>query len=113
VLAGEWLRRENRRTEGRGQLREAFSPFAADAFADRASREPMVACEAVLKRHSGPRQERTTQEAHIARLAVAGRADPEIATALFLSPRTVDWHLRKIFTKLGVTSRRDLAAALP
>ncbi|WP_433363000.1 helix-turn-helix transcriptional regulator [Actinoplanes sp. CA-142083] len=116
LLYGEWLRRENRRADARAELRtayEAFAAFGAEAFAERAGRELTATGDAVPKRVAGPRQELTAQEAHIARLAVAGRTNPEIATAMFLSPRTVEWHLRKIFTKLGITSRRELATALP
>lgn len=115
LLYGEWLRRENRRADARNQLRAAHGAFAtmgAEAFAERASRELLATGETVRKRTVGVPVELTPQEAQIARLAVAGRTNPEIGAALFLSPRTVEWHLRKVFTKLGIGSRRELAAAL-
>lgn len=115
LLYGEWLRRENRRSEARTQLRaahEAFATMGAEAFADRAGRELAATGETVRKRVLGAADELTAQEAQIARLAAAGRTNPEIGAVLFLSPRTVEWHLRKVFTKLGVASRRELAVAL-
>ncbi|MEU8615620.1 helix-turn-helix transcriptional regulator, partial [Actinoplanes sp. NPDC048791] len=84
----------------------------AQGFADRAGRELVATGETVHKRVPGARAELTAQEAQIARLAAAGRTNPEIGTVLFLSPRTVEWHLRKVFGKLGLGSRRELAAAL-
>ncbi|WP_436528964.1 AAA family ATPase [Actinoplanes sp. HUAS TT8] len=115
LLYGEWLRRANRRAEAREQLRpayEAFSTMGAEAFAERAGRELTATGETVRKRTTGTREELTAQESQIARLAAAGRTNPEIGAVLFLSPRTVEWHLRKIFTKLGITSRRELPAAV-
>ncbi|WP_344820656.1 helix-turn-helix transcriptional regulator, partial [Actinoplanes cyaneus] len=115
LLYGEWLRRANRRAEARDQLRpayEAFSTMGAEGFAERAGRELTAMGETVRKRSAGTPAELTAQESQIARLAAAGRTNPEIAAVLFLSPRTVEWHLRKVFTKLGVTSRRDLPAAV-
>jgi DNA-binding CsgD family transcriptional regulator len=115
LLYGEWLRREGRRGDARDQLRaahEAFTTTGAEAFAERAGRELAATGETVRKRTLGVREELTSQEAQIARLAVAGRTNPEIGAVLFLSPRTVEWHLRKIFTKLGIASRRELASAL-
>ena len=115
LLYGEWLRRENRRGDARDQLRaahEAFIAMGAEGFAERAGRELAATGETVRKRTLGIRQELTSQEAQIARLAVAGRTNPEIGAVLFLSPRTVEWHLRKVFTKLGISSRRELASAL-
>ncbi|MEU4693602.1 BREX system ATP-binding domain-containing protein [Actinoplanes sp. NPDC023714] len=115
LLFGEWLRRENRRGDAREQLRaahEAFVAMGAEGFADRAGRELTATGETVRKRSSGVRDELTSQEEQIARLAAAGRTNPEIGATLFLSPRTVEWHLRKVFTKLGVTSRRELAQAV-
>ncbi|MGC5168012.1 helix-turn-helix transcriptional regulator [Luteimicrobium sp. DT211] len=112
---GEWLRRENRRTDAREHLRAAHESYAAsgaEAFAERAARELAATGETVRKRSPGTPDELTSQEAQIARLAVAGRTNPEIGAVLFLSPRTVEWHLRKVFTKLGITSRRELAGAL-
>ncbi|MFF5083991.1 BREX system ATP-binding domain-containing protein [Actinoplanes sp. NPDC000266] len=116
LLYGEWLRRENRRTDARVQLRaahEAFTTMGAVAFAERAGRELTATGETVRSRTAGAAPDSLTgQESQIARLAVAGRTNPEIGAVLFLSPRTVEWHLRKIFTKLGITSRRELAKAL-
>ncbi|MEU4157742.1 LuxR family transcriptional regulator [Actinoplanes sp. NPDC026670] len=115
LLYGEWLRRENRRADARLQLRpahDAFATMGAEGFAERAARELLATGETVRRRTSGVREELTAQEGQIARLAAAGRTNPEIGAVLFLSPRTVEWHLRKIFAKLGVTSRRELAAAI-
>ncbi|MEU8242965.1 LuxR family transcriptional regulator [Actinoplanes missouriensis] len=115
LLFGEWLRRQSRRTEARTELRaayEALSGIGARFLAARAERELTAAGEAVHRRPGGRRAELTSQETAIAQLAVTGRTNAEIAAALFLSPRTVEWHFRKIFTKLGITSRRDLATAL-
>jgi len=111
LLYGEWLRREGRRVDARARLRTAYEALAAmgaEAFADRARHELAATGETVRKRAAETRGELTAQEAHIARLAAAGHTSPEIAAALYLSPRTVDWHLRKIFTKLGVSNRREL-----
>jgi len=116
LLFGEWLRREGRRVDAREQLRiahEVFSAMGADAFVDRARHELVVTGEKVRKRTDGTRDDLTPQEQHIARLAVAGRTNPEIGAELFLSPRTVEWHLKKVFTKLGISSRRALRDALP
>ncbi|HEY2263071.1 MAG TPA: AAA family ATPase [Streptosporangiaceae bacterium] len=116
LLYGEWLRRENRRTEAREQLRtahELLSAIGAAAFAERAQRELAATGETVRKRTAASPSELTAQEASIARLAVEGRTNPEIGAQLFLSARTVEWHLRKIFAKLGIASRRELRAALP
>ncbi|GAA3962598.1 helix-turn-helix transcriptional regulator [Actinoplanes auranticolor] len=115
LLYGEWLRRANRRTDARTQLRtahESFTAMGAEGFAERAGRELVATGETVRKRSPGVPAELTAQEAQIARLVAAGRTNPEIGTVLFLSPRTVEWHLRKVFAKLGIGSRRDLAAAL-
>ena len=115
LLFGEWLRRENRRAEARSELRsayEAFSSMGAAGFAERAGRELTATGETVRKRGTSAREDLTPQESQIARLAVAGRTNPEIGAVLFLSPRTVEWHLRKVFAKLGITSRRELAGAL-
>ncbi|MFD7308662.1 AAA family ATPase [Promicromonospora sp. NPDC059942] len=115
LLYGEWLRRENRRAAAREHLRAAHEVFAAagaEGFAGRASRELAATGETVRRRSAGPADGLTAQEAQIARLAVAGRTNPEIGAELFLSPRTVEWHLRKVFGKLGIGSRRELAAAL-
>jgi DNA-binding CsgD family transcriptional regulator len=115
LLFGEWLRRGNRRAEARAELRMAHEAFAAmgiEAFADRAARELQATGESVRKRATSAPDQLTPQESQIARLAVSGHTNPEIGATLFLSPRTVEWHLRKIFTKLGITSRRELATTL-
>ncbi|WP_327001681.1 helix-turn-helix transcriptional regulator [Dactylosporangium sp. NBC_01737] len=111
LLHGEWLRREGPRAELRA-AHDAFAGMGAGAFAGRAGRELAATGETVRKRTQGPSEGLTAQEAQIARLAVAGHTNPEIGATLFLSPRTVEWHLRKIFAKLGIASRRELAAAL-
>ena len=116
LLYGEWLRREGRRVDAREQLRvarEALLAMGAEGFAERARRELLATGEKVRKRSDDTRDELTPQEEHIARLARDGRTNPEIGAELFLSPRTVEWHLKKVFTKLGITSRRALRDALP
>jgi DNA-binding CsgD family transcriptional regulator/tetratricopeptide (TPR) repeat protein len=116
LLYGEWLRREHRRTDARDQLRTAYEMFVtmgAEAFAERAGRELHATGETVRKRAVETRDELTPQEAQIARLARDGYTSPEIGAQLFISPRTVEWHLRKVFAKLGINSRRQLAIALP
>jgi DNA-binding CsgD family transcriptional regulator len=116
LLYGEWLRREQRRVDAREQLRaahEMFSAMGADGFAERARVELLATGETVRKRTVETRDELTAQEAQIARLARDGRTNPEIGAQLYISPRTVEWHLRNVFTKLGIRSRRDLHDALP
>jgi DNA-binding CsgD family transcriptional regulator len=116
LLYGEWLRNVDRTIDARAPLRtahEMFSAMGAHAFTARARRELLAAGESVRKRARDTFDELTTQEAHIARLAADGHTNPEIGAQLFISPRTVEWHLRKVFTKLGVTSRRGLHEALP
>ncbi len=116
LLCGEWLRREHRRVDARTHLRtayEMFSSMGAEAFADRARRELLATGETVRKRTANTRDELTAQEAQIARLAREGLSNPEIGTRLFISPRTVQYHLRKVFTKLGITSRVQLESVLP
>ena len=116
LLYGEWLRRENRRVDARQQLRaahEMFSRMGAAAFAERARRELLATGETVRKRTVDTVDELTTQEAQVARLAAQGRTNPEIGALLFISPRTVEYHLRKVYPKLGISSRRELRRALP
>ena len=116
LLYGEWLRREGRRVDAREQLRAAhqrFSQMGADGFAERARRELIATGETVRKRTVDTVDELTAQETQIAQLAVEGLSNPEIGAELFISPRTVEWHLHKVFTKLGISSRRDLRRALP
>jgi DNA-binding CsgD family transcriptional regulator len=116
LLYGEWLRRQNRRVDARDQLRTAhgmLGEMGAEGFAERARRELQATGETVRKRTAGLLDELTPQEAQIARLAGEGSTNAEIGATLFLSPRTVEWHLRKVFTKLGISSRKELRAALP
>ena len=112
---GEWLRREHRRVDARIQLKAAYDAFesmGAHGFAERARRELLATGETVRKRTIETRDELTPQEAQIARLAAERLTNPEIAAQLYLSHRTVEYHLRKVFAKLGISSRRELAAAL-
>jgi DNA-binding CsgD family transcriptional regulator len=116
LLYGEWLRRAGRRIDARVHLREAHEMLTAigvEGFAERARRELLATGETVRKRRVETTGDLTTQEAQIARLARDGLSNPEISTQLFLSPRTVEWHLRKVFAKLGISSRRQLRGALP
>ena len=116
LLYGEWLRRENRRIDARAQLRVAndqFTSMRMEAFAERAHNELQATGEKVRKRSQETRDDLTPQERQIAHLARDGLSNPEIGARLFLSPRTVEWHLHHVFTKLGITSRRQLASALP
>ncbi len=111
LLYGEWLRRANRRQDAREALRAAYEMFdriGADGFAERARRELAATGETVRKRTVETFAELTSQEAQIARLAREGRSNQEIAAELFISPRTVEWHLGNVFSKLGITSRKDL-----
>nr|BFF16548.1 hypothetical protein GCM10025730_00690 [Promicromonospora thailandica] len=112
---GEWLRRENRRTQARGHLRGAYDSFAgmqAQAFAERARRELQATGEKAPRRPAPADRGLTAQESRIAHLAGDGLTNREIGARLFLSPHTVEWHLRKVFTKTGVSSRRQLGAVL-
>jgi DNA-binding CsgD family transcriptional regulator len=116
LVYGEWLRRQNRRMDARDQLRTAYEMLTAmgiDGFAGRARRELLATGENVRKRMAETAVQLTVQEAQIARLAGEGNTNPEIGARLFLSPRTVEYHLHKIFRKLGVSSRRELRRALP
>jgi DNA-binding NarL/FixJ family response regulator len=115
LLYGEWLRREHRRVDAREQLRAAYAMLAdmgMEAFAERARRELMATGETVRKRVVETLDELTPQEVQVARLAADGQTNPEIGAQLFLSPRTVEWHLTKVFGKLGISSRKELSSAL-
>jgi DNA-binding CsgD family transcriptional regulator len=116
LLYGEWLRRQRRRVDARAQLRTAHEMLATmgiDAFADRARRELLATGETVRKRTVETRDELTAQERQIAQLARDGLSNPEIGTRLFISPRTVKYHLRKVFIKLDISSRNELDRVLP
>ena len=116
LLYGEWLRRQNRRVDAREQLRcgyEMLTAMGIEGFAERARRELLATGETVRKHAVETASELTAQEAEIARLAADGHTNPEIGVKLFLSPRTVEWHLRKVFTKLGISSRKGLREVLP
>jgi DNA-binding CsgD family transcriptional regulator len=111
LIYGEWLRRENRRVHAREQLRAAydtFSAIAAETFAERTRRELLATGETARRRADYSRDILTPQEAQIARLARDGFSNPEIGSQLFISPRTVQYHLRKVFLKLDITSRNQL-----
>jgi DNA-binding CsgD family transcriptional regulator len=117
LLYGEWLRRERRRTDAREQLRAAFSmldSMGVAAFAERARRELLATGETARKRAVGTRTDQlTAQETQIARLAMDGLSNPEIGARLYLSAHTVQYHLRKVFAKLGITARNQLEHVLP
>jgi DNA-binding CsgD family transcriptional regulator len=116
LLYGEWLRRENRRVDAREQLRlahEMLSSMGAEGFAERARRELLATGKSVRKRTMPAPTGLTAQELQIATRAGDGQTNTEIGTELFLSARTVEWHLRKVFAKLAITSRRQLRHALP
>jgi ATP/maltotriose-dependent transcriptional regulator MalT len=111
---GEWLRRENRRVDAREQLRAAddeFKSIGMEAFAERTRMELLATGEKVRKRTVETRDDLTEQERQIARLARDGLSNAEIGARLFLSARTIEWHLRKVFTKLGIRSRREVMNA--
>jgi DNA-binding CsgD family transcriptional regulator/tetratricopeptide (TPR) repeat protein len=115
LLYGEWLRREGRRADAREQLRIAYGQLTAigmEAFAERTRRELQATGEKLRKRTVETRDDLTAHERQIAQLACDGLSNPEIGARLFVSPRTVEWHLRKVFGKLGIHRRRELAAAL-
>jgi len=116
LLYGEWLRRERRRRDARDQLRtalEMFTSMGTEAFARRAERELSATGESVRKRTVETRDELTTQEAQVARLARDGLSNAEIGGRLFISPHTVAYHLRKVFSKLDIASRSQLNRVLP
>ena len=115
LLYGEWLRRENRRIDAREQLRAAYDAFTrigGDGFAERARRELVATGETAPRRTVETRDLLTPQEAQIARMASDRQTNPEIGAKLFISPRTVEYHLKKVFTKLDIGSRKELAGAL-
>jgi DNA-binding CsgD family transcriptional regulator len=116
LVYGEWLRRERRRLEAREHLRtahEMFTTMGAEAFAERAAGELLATGARARKRTVETREDLTTQEAQIARFARDGLSNPEIASRLFISPRTVEYHLRKVFAKLNISSRHELQRTLP
>jgi DNA-binding CsgD family transcriptional regulator len=115
LLYGEWLRRASRRVDARGQLQTAhrmFTAIGAEAFAERARRELQATGETVRARSVETVGELTAQETQIALLVADGKTNHEVGAELFISPRTVEWHLRKAYPKLGVSSRKQLASAL-
>lgn len=115
LVYGEWLRRENRRVDARQQVGAAhdlFDSFGAEAFAERARRELLATGETARRRTADTLSLLTPQEAQVARLAADGLTNPEIGSQLFISPRTVEYHLRKVFPKLDITSRKELRNAV-
>jgi ATP/maltotriose-dependent transcriptional regulator MalT len=115
LLYGEWLRRENRRIDARRELTfadEMFSAMGMEGFAERTRRELLAAGATVRRRTADAADQLTEQEALIARLARDGLSNSEIGAQLFISARTVEWHMRKVFSKLGVSSRRQLRPAM-
>jgi ATP/maltotriose-dependent transcriptional regulator MalT len=116
LVYGEWLRRDRRRIDAREQLRlasDAFSSMGAEAFSARTERELLATGETARKRTHETRDELTPQETQIAQFARDGLSNPEIGARLFISPRTVEYHLHKVFTKLEISSRQHLARVLP
>ena len=115
LLYGEWLRRDRRRLDARNQLRcarDMFIGMGAEAFVARAERELLATGETARKRTSESRDELTPQEMQIAQFARDGLSNPEIGARLFISPRTVEYHLRKVFAKLDITGRDHLDRVL-
>jgi DNA-binding CsgD family transcriptional regulator len=115
LLYGEWLRQDSRQVDAGRELTRAYEMFTAmgmEGFAERTRRELLATGAAVRQRTADAVEQLTAQEALIARLARDGRSNPEIAAQLFISARTVEWHLRKVFTKLGVSSRHQLQLAI-
>jgi ATP/maltotriose-dependent transcriptional regulator MalT len=116
LVYGEWLRRERRRIDAREQLRIAHAMFieiGAEPFAERAARELRATGEKARKRTADTRGQLTPQETQVAQLAADGYSNPEIGAQLFISPRTVEYHLHKVFTKLAIASRGELQHVLP
>jgi len=116
LLYGEWLRRARRRRDARAQLRRAhemFTDMGATAFADRAARELQATGETARKRTAGTTDDLTPHEARIARMARDGASNQEIANQLFVSRKTIEYHLHKVFTKLGISTREHLDRVLP
>jgi DNA-binding CsgD family transcriptional regulator len=115
LVYGEWLRRQGRRVDARSQLRKARDSFAAmgaEAFAERAHRELLATGETVRRRSPETADQLTPQETRIALLAREGLTNPDIGQRLFVSPRTVEYHLHKVFEKFGISSRRELHVVL-
>src|SRR5262249_29416115 len=115
LLYGEWLRRENRRIDAREHLRaahEMFSSMGAKSFGERAARELAATGERARKRRPETRDQLTPQELQIAQLAREGYSNPQIGAQLYISPHTVEYHLRKVFAKLGIKSRTQLDQVL-
>ena len=113
LLYGEWLRRHRRRIDARLHLRaalEIFQQLATTPWEARARSELRASGETARKRDPSTRDQLTPQELQISRLVASGKSNPEVAAQLFLSPRTIDYHLRKVFTKLEIASRAELAA---
>jgi DNA-binding CsgD family transcriptional regulator len=116
LLYGEWLRRDRRRIDARDQLHAAqdmFTSMCAEAFAARTGRELLATGETARKRTADTRDDLTAQETQIAQFARDGLSNAEIGAQLFISPRTVEYHLHKVFTKLGISTRDHLDRVLP
>jgi DNA-binding CsgD family transcriptional regulator len=116
LLYGEWLRRRRRRVEARQHLRtalEMFTAIGAEAFVDRTERELLATGERARKRTLATVHDLTPQEAEVARLARDGHSNPEIGARLFISSKTVEYHLHKVFDKLDINSRGQLARVMP